>query len=125
MGNPVVFPAEPRRQGESRSDFPFILEIGHVERAAQPVAAPRSDVSNVRERGGCHFIFAGEGESIVRGLSLILTRRISIPVLRACRPWTQVKLSTTPYVVPTSTSSVLSLSPTKLLVLTANESALD
>ena len=71
VSNAVIFPAKSCRQRERRGDLPFVLEVGHVKRAPQPVTAPWSDEGDIREGGGCHVSFICEAENVVLGLPLI------------------------------------------------------
>jgi len=101
MGNPVVLPTEPRSHGKCGCNFPFILEVGHVEGSAQAVAAPRSDEANTGKLRVDKCLIRAravrEVESVVRSLPLVEPDAANLmPILKACRPWVHVKLSTIP-----------------------------
>ena len=56
VSHSVVFPAQSQVQREIGSNFPFVLEVGHVKCAAQPMAAPRrgeGDCKGGRCRNQC------------------------------------------------------------------------
>ena len=71
VGHSVVFPANSRSQGEGWRYLPLVLEVGHVEHTAQPMAAPRRDVVDVRKVRVDHVPFASEGQDVTRGLPLV------------------------------------------------------
>src|SRR5579871_148752 len=69
--NTVIIPAQPGRQCQRRSYLPFILEVGHVEVAAQAMAAPGRDVVDVGERSLGQRVVVTERQIVIRGLSLV------------------------------------------------------
>src|ERR1017187_1139278 len=76
--HPVVFPAESQVEGERRSNFPLVLEIGHVEGAPVLVAAPWGGEGNAVKRSG------GQGRFKITGI--LSERKVVVGSLALVQP---------------------------------------
>ena len=73
-----VIPSYSQACSESRSHFPFVLEVGHVESAAILVAAPRCNKRNVSERCRNQAGVIAKVQSVVRRLTLVETNAANL-----------------------------------------------
>src|ERR1700731_1181286 len=72
MGDAVIFPAESGGEGQGRGHFPFVLEIGHVESAAEFMAAPGSGELDLREgRRNQAVVVPAESQIVTRSFALV------------------------------------------------------